>query len=416
MAGQQQQQQQNSSADDWIWIPVGAIILVVIIWYVKHAWISNVTLRLKWLESWLLSPFSESMSFHSGGISAILTNRAAVASLKFGELWSIAHNASKIWGFVGAAALFFLAYRVIASDIRNKVSTKLSMQQLIEMQQEEWAYIRPVVGLDLINDTSPEWAPSMRPESTYDKRGRLTEQGFADKHGIITSRLFDRRKAALVYTKQVGRVWPSRGWRKLRKHERALYGIFAARICQQKEEAKQALKQLSIHQSKGGNRSFEPGIALAEKYGREKDVLEVVSRHRYVTSVLAGMIIEARVMGILASSEFIWLRPLDRDLWYLLNSIGRRTPHPEGAGSFANFDAERVTFRSNNKRVELLHRREQKEAAMHMAAEQNLNISIEPDDLGLDSEIPELIILTGPVVEEAVEALYKYMKEKDLCE
>jgi intracellular multiplication protein IcmP len=415
MAGQQQPQQQQSS-DDWIWLPIGAIILLVIIWYLKHAWISNVVLRLKWFEAWLLSPFSETMSFHAGGISSILMNRAAVASLKFGQLWSIAGNASKIWSMVAAGVMFFLAYRVIVTDIRSKVTAKLDMQQLMQMQQEEWAYIRPVVGLDLINDTSPEWAPAMRPESTYDKRGRLTEQGFADKHGIITSRLFDRRKAAVVFTKQVGRTWPSRGWKKLRKHERALYGIFAARICQQKDEAKAALKQLSMNMGKGGNRSFEPGIALAEKYGREKDVLEIVSRHRYVTSVLAGMLIEARVFGILASSEFIWLRPLDRDLWYLINSIGRRTPHTEAAGSFANFDAERVTLKSNNKRVELLARREQKEAAMHMAAEQNLNISIEPDDLGLDSEIPEPIILTGPMVEEAVEGLYKYMKEKDLCE
>ena len=42
----------------------------------------------------------------------------------------------------------------------------------------------------------------------------------------------------------------------------------------------------------------------------------------------------------LASAEFLWLKPLDRKLWYFLNTVGRQTPVPEVAGVFAHWVAE----------------------------------------------------------------------------
>ena len=61
---------------------------------------------------------------------------------------------------------------------------------------------------------------------------------------------------------------------------------------------------------------------------------------------MASMLELARTDGVLASAEFLWLKPLDRKLWYMLNSVGRQTAVPEIAGAFAHWTAEKKTKRA----------------------------------------------------------------------
>jgi len=77
------------------------------------------------------------------------------------------------------------------------------------------------------------------------------------------------------------------------------------------------------------------------KYHNTKLVQRVVVRHAYVSTVMATMLELARTDGVLASSEFIWLKPLDRKLWYMLNTVGRLTAVPEISGAYAHWLAEK---------------------------------------------------------------------------
>ena len=43
--------------------------------------------------------------------------------------------------------------------------------------------------------------------------------------------------------------------------------------------------------------------------------------------------------------EFLWLKPMDRRLWYMLNCVGRQTPYSEAGGPFAHWRAEKVMGR-----------------------------------------------------------------------
>lgn len=49
----------------------------------------------------------------------------------------------------------------------------------------------------------------------------------------------------------------------------------------------------------------------------------------------------ARADGVQASSDFLWLKPIDRRMWYVLNTVGRQTPFVEAAGVFAHWRAEK---------------------------------------------------------------------------
>ena len=55
---------------------------------------------------------------------------------------------------------------------------------------------------------------------------------------------------------------------------------------------------------------------------------------------MASMLEGARNIGVLASAEFIWLKPIDRGLWYMLNSVGRSTAVAEICGAYAHWIAE----------------------------------------------------------------------------
>ena len=53
-----------------------------------------------------------------------------------------------------------------------------------------------------------------------------------------------------------------------------------------------------------------------------------------------ALLYRARRKGVLANSQFLWLRPLDRPLWYALCQCGGRTAMMEGAAAWAHYHAE----------------------------------------------------------------------------
>ena len=61
---------------------------------------------------------------------------------------------------------------------------------------------------------------------------------------------------------------------------------------------------------------------------------------------MATMLEIARSDGVLASSEFLWLKPVDRQLWFMLNSVGRQTAVGEIAGGIAHWLAEKKVGRA----------------------------------------------------------------------
>ena len=53
-----------------------------------------------------------------------------------------------------------------------------------------------------------------------------------------------------------------------------------------------------------------------------------------------ALLYRARQKGVLASSQFLWLRPLDRPLWYALNQCGGRAAWAEGVAPWAHYQTE----------------------------------------------------------------------------
>src|SRR5262249_39739805 len=143
-----------------------------------------------------------------------------------------------------------------------------------------------------------------------------------------------RGQANKLFALQLGPVYT--GSRNLPPHARALFAVFAARINAASKEAEAVLKELN---NAAQSKSFKLSSVdrLLAKHEKTKLVQEIEKSHAYVTTVMASMLEGAREDGVQASADFLWLKPLDRRLWYILNTVGRQTPFIEVAGIFAHW-------------------------------------------------------------------------------
>jgi intracellular multiplication protein IcmP len=231
--------------------------------------------------------------------------------------------------FCGAAALYFGGS---ARRFHHIFDTK----SLRKLEQDNWPQIKPIVNIDLVKKQLDEkpWAMALSPMAFCKKLDLLDIETEKGKPIAVL-----RRGAAYrILSLQLGPKWY--GAEALSPHLKALFAIFAARINNDKKSAENLLDQISFSAA-GGKLNFGGSEELMRKYSNTKNVTKITSLHGYVATVLASMLVGARATGVLATSEFIWLKPLDRRMWYMLNSTGRPTAVSEISGAFSHWLAEK---------------------------------------------------------------------------
>lgn len=233
-----------------------------------------------------------------------------------------------------------LAYFLFAGCTRLKHQRQHSMTSLVKQEAALWPEISPVVGKQdsLIKGdaNAGEWASA------------LTEWEFAEKHGLAVrpdankNLVLDREKARAVFAGQIGRRWTRTN--RQAPYQKGLYAAFLLRIVGESKEALAKLRLMSSTYAKGGINGMDVTWvdAVIAKHGRHPDVQRAISQHAYVSTVLATMLQLSRWDGVIASPMFLWLKPVDRQLWYLLNNVGRYAFHVECAGVVAHWLYEKT--------------------------------------------------------------------------
>lgn len=73
-------------------------------------------------------------------------------------------------------------------------------------------------------------------------------------------------------------------------------------------------------------RSFNEVNSEVELLNSGKDALkEVFTRHAYRSTVVMGLMVASWRYGVLASAEMLWVKTVDRELWYLISQCGRKS-------------------------------------------------------------------------------------------
>jgi hypothetical protein len=89
-----------------------------------------------------------------------------------------------------------------------------------------------------------------------------------------------------------------------------------------------------------------------DKYRDHPTARNLFAVHHWEYTYLFELLVQAKRQGKCGHWEFIWLKPMNRILFYVMNTVGRLTPHTEAAGAFGQFAYERKVAR--RKRLPLM--------------------------------------------------------------
>lgn len=232
--------------------------------------------------------------------------------------------------FVPLGTVFgFYAWRVWRAQPTKNLRRVLTREKLLKSEVSIWPWIAPVVELDIVKMSIDEgkWAMARTPID------------FARKYRLLDGQSLNKLRAEKLFASQLGKLWE--GPERLPSHVRALFACFIAQACRDKDGARDGLRVLAVSHAAGKpDHSFADG--LLKKHMGDERLAPIFENHAYVVTVVCAALELARTNGVLPPAYFLWLRPLNRPLWYALNNVGRRTPFCETAGVHGHYLAEKV--------------------------------------------------------------------------
>ncbi|TAK77216.1 MAG: phosphoesterase [Gammaproteobacteria bacterium] len=337
----------QDSSSGMLWGIAALFVALGVIWVTLKRQIVVGYLTIKLFEIKFLSLFNE---FYFASVqSSILSAMADPQKVTFNELVSLGAVAGEWVRYPFMIFLIALAVVVYFGNSTRSFKRTYNMRDLAKLEKDNWPQISPVLNLNLEKtdiDSGP-WAMAMTPIQ-FCKRYKLLEEVRPQRREGMSRKEWDRVEVVLkrgeankLFALQLGPLW--RGIDKLPPHTRALFAVFAARINADTSAAAELLYTLNV--SAATKLNISGANELIKKHEKTKLVQQIIHSHAYVLTVMAAMLEAARADGVQASADFLWLKPLDRRLWYTLNTVGRQTPFAEVSGIFAHWLAEKEAGR-----------------------------------------------------------------------
>lgn len=342
MAAQQQQQSGGDNSLAAMWIVCGLFVAGWIIWIYAKEPIIGFVLQIKRFEMSFMGLFFSSATALGYEIQSI--SPGSYANMSFDQLVNIVNLVGNYYQYPAAALLAILAVIIYFSQATARYRHTYTMQTLASQEKVNWPQISPVVDLDLIKEdlTKGSWAMTLTPIEFAKRHNLLIQERIIPSDAMLVNRAqivlsLKRGETERIFSIQAGRMWVNPD--QINIHTQALFAIFAARINDERPSAEAMLAQIARSAS-SGRLDFSGVKELLKKHRDSKRVLKIRQGHAYVLTVMASMLKMAREDGVLATADFLWLKPVDRTLWYMLNSVGRQTACVEVAGPFSHWLAE----------------------------------------------------------------------------
>lgn len=289
------------------------------------------------------------------------------ASLSWETMWKVLrYTGSWIrWPFALLLVLFGVA-AIFMGRVGGLVR-RFNMESLLKNNTESFPCLRPVVGRGkyLLSPESYDsglWKVARTPAQFALEHGLLVNDAGepftpeqALKNGLPSTELpawgharLNGEKTLRVLTEQLGKRFE--GYEGLSPCRRALAVAFLAYAGGDKKGCVALLDAVSLSYREENEQASCPlledsdfSMKLKKQWEHNVSVLneKCLSIHAsYELPWFMALLYRARQKGVLASSQFLWLRPLDRPLWYALNQCGGRAAWAEGFAPWAHYTAE----------------------------------------------------------------------------
>ena len=342
-----QQQSQGQSGDNSltpIWVMLLLFITVFFIWKTGHKYIVMAVFSLNLIQAEVIHFFTRSSQLAD---DIYLMQTLNPDSVDWAQLREIMQHVGEYIRYPVLIILVILAIILYRSDVTLRYRRAHNMKTLRMQEQVNWPAIMPIVKYDLANvdiNKGP-WAMALTPMEFAKKHNLLKKNDVLMDNpvpGQESTAGIRRGDAKRVFTLQLGPIWD--GFDRCPPHAQALAAVFMARMNRDKAAALRILRALDKSTS-DGTPDYSVGLSVLKKYHNDEKVQEVVSKHAYLLTAMASLLKASRDDGVMPSADFLWLKPIDRRLWYMLNCIGRQTPFVEVGGPFAHWLAERASGR-----------------------------------------------------------------------
>ncbi len=345
--GQQAQGGGGNESLDFLWMIVVIVIVIFGLWYFYRAEITQFVFLIRLYEVKLIHIVVDQVNKLLAFLTFPTINLSELdfwaryietspENVPFAFLNQVSLIVGRYLAYPVMLVLSILAFIIYQKHVVLKFKSIFSMKTLKKAELSVWPQSKPTEGKDLIGEdlNKGPWAMAMNPLAFCEKH-KIVEP--MEKDGRSVGKLI-RGPAYRVFALQTGMLWP--GPNALKIHVKALIAIFSAKANHDSDTANKLLDDIAASAGRG-KLNFSGVQAVFKQYYSSKVVQQAVSQHAYLLTVMASLLELARTDGVLASAEFLWLKPLDRQLWYMLNSVGRRVAVAEIAGAFAHWLAEK---------------------------------------------------------------------------
>lgn len=265
---------------------------------------------------------------------------------------------------------------IVSLYMERRLSRRLNMKKLLVHNVESFPCLRPIVGrgkalLSFRSYDSGAWKIAQSPLQFAVEHGLLLDDkgiAFAAKQvlrrGLGHAELdaygqafFDAEKALQVLKVQLGA--PFSGFTSLSPVRQAVASALASYAAGDKNTCLNLLDTVSLaYSEKWGCRpasavltqsKFQQRVAMVWQDQAHIHTTPRLLRHgAFELTWFMALLTQARQKGVLATSQFLWLRPLDRPLWYTLNQCGGRTAWAEAFAPWAHYIAEEKAGKALN--------------------------------------------------------------------
>jgi intracellular multiplication protein IcmP len=321
--------QQGGDENSEVMIVIASLMIAFAGWYLLHAKIAGFVLGLRQLEVALISLGTSKLDPIADWMRVI--DRRVVTLSDLGTVSTLVGSYVR---WIAVPVLAYMGVRLYRRSPTEKFKTVHTCDSLPLAVAHLYPWMKISTKLDfgrMDPDVGP-WA--------YAK----TERGFAREYKIWNERgEYNPDRAAEVFAQQLGTPWI--GYTNLKPHAKALFAMLAARVNKDFGTSDDLLKQLA-ESAANGKVDYTGVDELAAKHKDTKLVRRVIDQHAYESTVLMQMLDRARGgatgKDYLPPNWFLWLKGVDRRLWYALSDVGRQTFHVESAGVAAHWLAERM--------------------------------------------------------------------------
>lgn len=342
------QQQQPPSGDNSlapVWIMVLLFFTAYFLWYFGHQYIVSFVFFFNIAQAKLIHLILGGTTLQQ---EIYIMQTVHPADIGWDDLVDLTSRVGEYTRYPVIVLLAVMAFFLYRFNVVMKFKRRHSMASLRTQEQANWPSIMPAVKAQNLVDTNVDegpWAMAMTPME-FARKHQLLRKEDALLDNVSTKDEMTagirRGDAKRVFTLQLGPYWD--GFERCSPQVRALAAVFMARINRDREAATLILSTLD-KTSVAGKPDYAIALPTIKKYENSALVQEIVAQHAYQLTVIAALLEASRDDGVVPSSEFLWLKPVDRRLWYMLNSVGRQTPFAEVGGPFAHWRAEQAIGR-----------------------------------------------------------------------